>query len=192
MERCKEMLKGEFDFVLHTPDIVKKKLNYKNTSEKLLKFKTSYGTLRKFIRRNFTQEDIKTALMLIADNLENRESCSIQYAMPYRKRSISNPFIIASIIGKMKLYRAYKKQFNKIFLFLLITFAFFDRFSFAQSVDELRKDKPKDFDIQQLEKEIMAYQAQLDGIGQQKNSLAKSIKELDITRKKLNADIAVT
>ncbi len=95
----------------------------------------------------------------------------------------------------MKLYRAYKKQFNKIFfLFLLITFAFFSTvFSFAQSVDELQgKINQKDFDIQQLEKEIMAYQAQLDGIGQQKNSLAKSIKELDITRKKLNADIAVT
>ncbi|MEK7219397.1 MAG: peptidoglycan DD-metalloendopeptidase family protein, partial [Patescibacteria group bacterium] len=80
------------------------------------------------------------------------------------------------------------------FLFLLITFAFFSTvFSFAQSVDELQgKINQKDFDIKQLEKEIMAYQAQLDGIGQQKNSLAKSIKELDITRKKLNADIAVT
>jgi murein DD-endopeptidase MepM/ murein hydrolase activator NlpD len=95
----------------------------------------------------------------------------------------------------MKLYRAYKKQYNKIFfLFLLIIFAVFPAvFSLAQTVADLQnKINQKDFDITQLEQEIKTYQAELDGIGQQKNSLSRSIKELDITRKKLNADIAVT
>ncbi|MDO8660192.1 MAG: peptidoglycan DD-metalloendopeptidase family protein [Candidatus Parcubacteria bacterium] len=95
----------------------------------------------------------------------------------------------------MKLYHVYKKQLSKIFfLSLLIIFIFLPTvFSLAQNISELQqKISQKDSDIQQLEKEIVAYQIQLDGIGQQKNSLAKSIKELDITRKKLNADISVT
>lgn len=96
----------------------------------------------------------------------------------------------------MKLYHAYKKQFNifffsVLFIFLFIIFPF--AYSFAQSITDLQnKISQKDSDIQQLEKEIVAYQIQLDGIGQQKNSLAKSIKELDLTRKKLNADISIT
>ncbi len=96
----------------------------------------------------------------------------------------------------MKLYHAYKKQFNIFFFFVLFTFLFIIfpfSYSFALTVSDLQnKISQKDTDIQQLEKEIAAYQAQLDTIGQQKNSLAKSISELDITRKKLNADIAVT
>ena len=43
-----------------------------------------------------------------------------------------------------------------------------------------------------MEREIAAYQAQLDILGQQKSSLNSSLKELDLTRKKLNADISVT
>ena len=43
-----------------------------------------------------------------------------------------------------------------------------------------------------MEQEIAAYQTQLNGLEQQKSSLSKSLKELDITKKKLNADISIT
>ncbi|MFA6511377.1 MAG: peptidoglycan DD-metalloendopeptidase family protein [Candidatus Paceibacterota bacterium] len=66
-------------------------------------------------------------------------------------------------------------------------------FLYAQTASEIRdKIDQKNSDIQDLEKEIAGYQAQLNTLGQQKNSLANSIKELDITTKKLNANIAVT
>lgn len=66
-------------------------------------------------------------------------------------------------------------------------------YSYAQNISDLQnKISQKDTDIQELEKEIATYQKQLDNIGEQKNSLSRSIKELDINRKKLNADISVT
>ncbi len=90
----------------------------------------------------------------------------------------------------MKLYPDYKKLFNVILLLLLI---FPLAFSNAQTVVEIRnKINQKDSDITKLEKEIKAYQVELDSIGQQKNSLSNSIKELDLTRKKLVADISLT
>ena len=59
-------------------------------------------------------------------------------------------------------------------------------FSYAQTVSEIRnKINQKNSDIKDLEKEIAGYQAQLDTIGEQKNSLANSLKELDLTTKKL-------
>lgn len=91
----------------------------------------------------------------------------------------------------MKHYLDYKKLFSLLLfgILLLIPIAF----SSAQTVQDIQnKINQKDSDIQALEKEIAAYQTQLDGLGQQKNSLSKSLKELDLTRKKLNADIAVT
>src|SRR3989338_339518 len=90
----------------------------------------------------------------------------------------------------MKLYLAYKKLFKAVLIILLmISFIF----SHAQNVSDLRnKINQKDSDIAKLEEEIKAYQAELDTIGKQKNSLSKSIKELDLTRKKLVADINVT
>ncbi len=94
----------------------------------------------------------------------------------------------------MKLYYDYKKQFN----FLLIVLLFILQLSLvtnisAQSADEIRdRINQKDADIEKLEKEIAVYQAELNTLGQQKDSLAGAIKELDITKKKLNADISVT
>lgn len=91
----------------------------------------------------------------------------------------------------MKLFPGYKKQFSfLLFGFLLLLPVFFVR---AQSADDLRsKIEQKDRDIARLEAEIRAYQKELDGIVEEKNSLSNSIKELDLTRKKLNTDIAVT
>ncbi len=66
-------------------------------------------------------------------------------------------------------------------------------FSSAQTVTDLRnKISQKNSDIDALEQEITTFQFQLDSLGKQKDSLNKSIQELDLTRKKLNADIAVT
>ncbi|MEK7471345.1 MAG: peptidoglycan DD-metalloendopeptidase family protein [Patescibacteria group bacterium] len=91
----------------------------------------------------------------------------------------------------MKLFPDYKKLFNIIVLFslLLIPIAF----SYAVTAQEIQnKINQKDSDIQKLEQEIVAYQAQLNDLGQQKTSLNSSLKQLDLTKKKLNADIAVT
>lgn len=95
----------------------------------------------------------------------------------------------------MKLYLAYKKQFKTLFfigllgvIFILPTF-----FAFAQTALELQsKISQKDADIDKLEQEIKAYQTELDSLGKQKNSLSRSLRELDLTRKKLVTDIAVT
>ncbi|MFA6076748.1 MAG: peptidoglycan DD-metalloendopeptidase family protein [Candidatus Paceibacterota bacterium] len=90
----------------------------------------------------------------------------------------------------MKLYPDCKKLFNSTLLLLLI---FPLVFSHAETVAEIRnKIDQKDSDIAKLEEEIKTYQIELDSIGQQKNSLSNSIKELDLIRKKLVADINVT
>ncbi|MEK7104479.1 MAG: peptidoglycan DD-metalloendopeptidase family protein [Patescibacteria group bacterium] len=94
----------------------------------------------------------------------------------------------------MKLYHDYKKHFRiffLIFLGILIVFPFI--FSSAQTVGELNeKINQKNIDITKLEQEIEQYQIELDGLGKQKNSLSVSLKQLDLTRKKLIADISVT
>jgi len=78
----------------------------------------------------------------------------------------------------MKLFLDYKKLFSLIFLvvYLLTPVSF----SVAQTVSDIQnKISQKDSDIQQLEKEIAVYQTQLNSLGQQKNSLSTSLKELD-------------
>lgn len=63
----------------------------------------------------------------------------------------------------------------------------------AQTADELNtKINQRTNDIAVLEAQIANYQKQLDALGTQKDTLATSIKELDITAKKLAADIQVT
>ena len=95
----------------------------------------------------------------------------------------------------MKLYPVYKKQFNiTLLVILLIVFIFLPVFFiYAQTALELQnKINQKDADINKLEEEIKAYQIELENLGKQKSSLSKSLKELDLTRKKLVADINVT
>ncbi len=94
----------------------------------------------------------------------------------------------------MKLYHDYKKLYKlTILLFLGILIVFPIVFSYAQTVKELNdKINQKNVDIAKLEEEIKQYQTELDGLGKQKNSLNVSIKQLDLTRKKLIADISVT
>src|SRR3989344_5630399 len=94
----------------------------------------------------------------------------------------------------MKPYPAYKKLFNIAFIILLLASLSAPVFSaYAETAQELQgKINERDADIQQLEREIAAYQAELENIGEQKNSLSNSIKQLDVTRKKLNTDISLT
>jgi len=91
----------------------------------------------------------------------------------------------------MRPYLDYKKQFSFLLFGVLLIAPIL--FVSAQSITDLRaKISQKDSDIAALEAEIRAYQNQLESIAEQKNSLSNSIKELDLTKKKLNTDIAVT
>lgn len=91
----------------------------------------------------------------------------------------------------MKLYHVYKKQFNIVLLFILVFLPVF--FILAQTAEEVQtKISQKNSDIDKLEQEIKSYQTQLDELSKQKSSLNGSIKALDLTRKKLVADIGVT
>ena len=94
----------------------------------------------------------------------------------------------------MKLYHDYKKQSRVFSLFLLgILLVIPFVFSYAQTAQELNeKINQKNADIDKLEREIKLYQIEIDDLGKQKNSLNVSLKQLDLTQKKLVADIAVT
>ncbi len=66
-------------------------------------------------------------------------------------------------------------------------------FSYADTAQELQnKINQKDSDIARLEKEIASYQVELNNLEKQKDTLSGAIKELDLTKKKLNTDITIT
>jgi murein DD-endopeptidase MepM/ murein hydrolase activator NlpD len=91
----------------------------------------------------------------------------------------------------MKQYHDYKKLFSAIILAALFIIPI--AFSSAQTAQEVQnKINQKSADIAEIERQIKAYQAELNTLGKQKDSLSVSIKELDITKKKLNADISLT
>ncbi|MDP2788470.1 MAG: peptidoglycan DD-metalloendopeptidase family protein [bacterium] len=95
----------------------------------------------------------------------------------------------------MKPYFVYKKQFSfSLFSILLTLLVFFlPVYSDAQTAEELNnKINQRNNDITKLEQEIKIYQKQLTELAGQKNSLNSSIKQLDITKKKLGADISIT
>ena len=75
----------------------------------------------------------------------------------------------------------------------MLFFVFSVIFSYAQTAQELQnRINQKNTEIEKLEREIKIYQGELSELSQQKNSLASSLKQLEITRKKLNADISIT
>jgi len=91
----------------------------------------------------------------------------------------------------MKLFQDYKKLFSFVVLGILFIVPVF--FIYAQTAQELNdKISQKNSDIAKLEQEINSYQNQLTNLGKQKSSLAVSLKELDLTDKKLAADISIT
>ncbi len=82
-------------------------------------------------------------------------------------------------------------------LLFLLTFAQLsspqDSVAFAASVEELQsKIDEHNQSIKQLEAEIAQYRTQLDTVGKQKTTLQNTIKELDLTQKKLAADLLLT
>lgn len=97
----------------------------------------------------------------------------------------------------MKPCLAYKKQFS---LTLLIVFVIFftpiisgSVVAYApNAVDLQSKIKEKDTDIKKLEEEIKVFQTEINNLGKQKDSLNNSLKELELTRKKLVTNIAIT
>lgn len=93
-------------------------------------------------------------------------------------------------------YNMHKKQLVSLIfcLVLLVSIGFVPSlFSYAQTADEIQdKINQRNADIAKLEQDIRAYQAELDTLGKQKSSLSVSIKQLDLTKKKLQTDIAVT
>lgn len=91
----------------------------------------------------------------------------------------------------MKLYQDYKKLFNFILVILVLSMPIL--FSSAQTKEELNeKIENTNNEINKLEQEISKYQSELNNLGKQKSSLSNSIKELDLTKKKLETDLAVT
>ncbi len=95
----------------------------------------------------------------------------------------------------MKHYYDYKKQYKYLFLgilFLALALAPFV-FSYAETASEIRdKIDQRSADIAKLEEQLKVYQTELENLAKQKNSLGVSIKELDLTKKKLETDISVT
>lgn len=94
----------------------------------------------------------------------------------------------------MKQYQDYKKHWlSLIVCIVVLALSNVPTFSSAESIEELNnKIEAKNTDIAKLEAEIALYQQELLQLGKQTHSLNVSIKELDLTKKKLNADISVT
>lgn len=100
---AKMVEEGELDFFFRAPKVDKEKLIFKNTPVEKIKnnLQLAIKALRDIEEENFTTENIKTALMLLADNLESRGELlhPVRFALSGRDKS-PDPFIIAAIIGK--------------------------------------------------------------------------------------------
>lgn len=92
----------------------------------------------------------------------------------------------------MSQYQDYKKLLLNIFIITFFVFSYY-AFSYAQTAEEVKnKIDQRNTDIAKLEAEIKSYQGELNNLGKQKNTLSSSIQQLDLTRKKLIADISLT
>lgn len=79
-----------------------------------------------------------------------------------------------------------------IIFFVIIIFSI-PYLSFGQSKEELENQiNTKNSDITNLEQEIKKYQDELNTIGKQKSTLANTLKEIEINRKKLILNITLT
>ncbi len=94
---------GELDFFHQAPKIEKEKLVFKNTPpERILKnLAGATAELDKLDEESFTAENVKSALMRLAENLESRGELlhPVRYALSGLEKS-PDPFIIAEILGK--------------------------------------------------------------------------------------------
>ncbi|HEV7701825.1 MAG TPA: glutamate--tRNA ligase [Candidatus Paceibacterota bacterium] len=94
---------GEMDFFYKPPRINKEKLGYKDASPEKIANNLSLAikAIEEITDENFTAENIKNNLMLIADNLESRGELlhPVRFALSGMDKS-PDPFLIASILGK--------------------------------------------------------------------------------------------
>lgn len=82
--------------------------------------------------------------------------------------------------------------FNKIFT-TLVFFSILTQIARAETPEEIQKKiTEKNTAIVQLEAEIKGYQLTIEDIGKEKNSLSKTIKSLDVSKKKLQTDTKIT
>ncbi len=92
----------------------------------------------------------------------------------------------------------FARNYRKILiLFFAVSTFYTPLLTWAQVEEERELElelqiKEKTQAIQDLEKEILAYQEELKTIDGEKRSLQNEIKTLDITRSKLNADLSIT
>ncbi|OGI65202.1 glutamate--tRNA ligase [Candidatus Nomurabacteria bacterium RIFCSPLOWO2_01_FULL_39_18] len=95
--------RGKLDLFFETPEIQREKLIFKNsTPEKISEnIKIVIQALGNIDENNFTTENVKDALMLVANMGESRGEVlhPVRYALSGSDKS-PDPFIIASIIGK--------------------------------------------------------------------------------------------
>lgn len=95
--------KGELDFFFKTPEIQKEKLIYKNCSPEKISnnLKMAIRAFEELEENNFTFENIKNTLMLIANVEGSRGEVlhPVRFALSGKEKS-PDPFIIASILGK--------------------------------------------------------------------------------------------
>lgn len=88
------------------------------------------------------------------------------------------------------------RRFSFFLLFILGVFFVYQSSTplFAQSeIDTLKSQiNERTNRLQEIEKEIAGYQADLKKVGSEKNSLQKAINQLELERKKVNADISYT
>jgi glutamyl-tRNA synthetase len=95
--------RGELDLFFKAPEYEKEKLLFKNISPEKIKnnLQLALKALSDLGENNFTQENIKNALMSIADTLESRGELlhPVRFALSGMDKS-PDPFTIASIIGK--------------------------------------------------------------------------------------------
>ncbi|HEU0085840.1 MAG TPA: peptidoglycan DD-metalloendopeptidase family protein [Candidatus Paceibacterota bacterium] len=94
----------------------------------------------------------------------------------------------------MKQFKDYKKYYKYCGFALLVALLVLPAFSSrAQTAAELTsRINEKNAEIAKLEREIRAFQQEIDKLGKEKTSLSNSIKQLDVSRRKLIADISVT
>jgi glutamyl/glutaminyl-tRNA synthetase len=101
------IIKGELDFFFKAPEFLqsslKEKLIFKNTAlEKIKKnLELAIKALEQITEENFTVENIKNALMAIANKLDSRGEIlhPVRFALSGLDKS-PDPFIIAEILGK--------------------------------------------------------------------------------------------
>lgn len=81
----------------------------------------------------------------------------------------------------------------KFILIIITLFSFNTNFLYSQSASELKdKISARNESIKRLEEEIKQYQTDIEALGKEKDSLSNTIKSLDISKKKLQADTRIT